>query len=53
MRGQDAALLCVAWSRKDRLTRVDTLGVQYMGVRFDPEELLRDLQALMQEEARS
>ena len=30
-----------------------TLHVQYLGVRFDPEELLRDLQALVQEEARS
>jgi protein SCO1 len=30
-----------------------TLRVQYLGVRFDPEELLRDLQALVQEEARS
>ena len=29
-----------------------TLRVQYLGVRFDPEELLRDLQALVQEEAR-
>jgi protein SCO1/2 len=27
-----------------------TLRVQYLGVRFDPEELLRDLQALVQEE---
>jgi protein SCO1/2 len=27
------------------------LRVQYTGVRFDPEELLRDLQALVQEEA--
>jgi protein SCO1 len=27
-----------------------TLRVQYMGVRFDPEELLRDLQSLVQEE---
>lgn len=30
-----------------------TLRVQYLGVRFNPEELLRDLQALVQEEARS
>jgi protein SCO1/2 len=30
-----------------------TLRVQYLGVRFDPDELLRDLQALVQEEARS
>jgi protein SCO1/2 len=29
-----------------------TLRVQYLGVRFDPEELLRDLQFLVQEEAR-
>jgi protein SCO1/2 len=29
-----------------------TLRVQYLGVRFDPEELLRDLQALVQEETR-
>ena len=28
-----------------------TLRVQYMGVRFDPDELLRDLQSLLQEEA--
>jgi protein SCO1/2 len=28
-----------------------TLRVQYMGVRFDPEEMLRDLQALLQEGA--
>ena len=28
-----------------------TLRVQYMGVRFDPEELLRDLQGLLQEGA--
>jgi protein SCO1 len=28
-----------------------TLRVQYTGVRFDPEELLRDLQSLVQEEA--
>ena len=27
-----------------------TLRVQYLGVRFDPEELLRDLQALVQEQ---
>jgi protein SCO1/2 len=27
-----------------------TLRVQYLGVRFDPEELLRDIQALVQEE---
>jgi protein SCO1/2 len=30
-----------------------TLRVQYLGVRFDPEELLRDLQALVQEKIRS
>jgi len=30
-----------------------TLRVQYLGVRFDPEELLRDLQALVREETRS
>ena len=30
-----------------------TLRVQYLGVRFDPDELLRDLQALVQEETRS
>jgi protein SCO1/2 len=29
-----------------------TLRVQYLGVRFDPDELLRDLQALMREETR-
>lgn len=29
-----------------------TLRVQYLGVRFDPEELRRDLQSLVQEEAR-
>jgi protein SCO1/2 len=29
-----------------------TLRVQYLGVRFDPEELLRDLQALVREETR-
>src|SRR5215510_292852 len=29
------------------------LRVQYLGVRFDPDELLRDLQALVQEESRS
>jgi len=29
------------------------LRVQYLGVRFDPDELLRDLQALVQEETRS
>ena len=29
-----------------------TLRVQYLGVRFDPEELLRDLQALAQEQTR-
>jgi protein SCO1/2 len=28
-----------------------TLRVQYMGVRFDPEELLRDLQSLLAEES--
>jgi protein SCO1/2 len=27
-----------------------TLRVQYLGVRFDPDELLRDLQTLVQEE---
>ena len=30
-----------------------TLRVQYLGVRFDPEELLHDLQALVQAETRS
>jgi protein SCO1 len=30
-----------------------TLRVQYLGVRFDPDEFLRDLHALVQEEARS
>jgi protein SCO1/2 len=30
-----------------------TLRVQYLGVRFDPDELLRDLQALMREESGS
>jgi protein SCO1/2 len=30
-----------------------TLRVQYLGVRFDPEELLRDLQSLVREETRS
>ena len=29
-----------------------TLRVQYMGVRFDPDELLRDLQSLVREETR-
>jgi protein SCO1/2 len=29
------------------------LRVQYMGVRFDPEEFLRDLQTLVREESRS
>jgi protein SCO1/2 len=29
-----------------------TLRVQYLGVRFDPEELLRDLQALVREKTR-
>jgi protein SCO1/2 len=29
-----------------------TLRVQYLGVRFDPEELLRDLQSLVQEKTR-
>jgi protein SCO1/2 len=29
-----------------------TLRVQYLGVRFDPEELLRDLQSLVREETR-
>jgi protein SCO1/2 len=29
-----------------------TLRVQYLGVRFDPEELLRDLQAMMREQTR-
>ena len=28
------------------------LRVQYLGVRFDPEEMRRDLQSLVQEEAR-
>ena len=31
--------------------RGGTLRVQYMGVRFDPEEMLRDLQALLHEGA--
>jgi len=30
-----------------------TLRVQYLGVRFNPEELLRDLQSLVEEETRS
>jgi protein SCO1 len=30
-----------------------TLRVQYLGVRFDPEELLRDVQALVREESPS
>jgi protein SCO1 len=30
-----------------------TLRVQYLGVRFDPEELLRDVQALVREETPS
>jgi len=30
-----------------------TMRLQYLGLRFDPEELLHDLQALVQEEARS
>lgn len=30
-----------------------TLRVQYLGVRFNPEELLRDLQSLVREETRS
>ena len=30
-----------------------TLRVQYLGVRFDPDELLRDVQALVREETRS
>jgi protein SCO1/2 len=30
-----------------------TLRVQYLGTRFDPEELLRDLQALVREKTRS
>jgi protein SCO1/2 len=30
-----------------------TLRVQYLGVRFNPDELLRDLQALVQEETQS
>ena len=30
-----------------------TLRVQYLGVRFDPEELLRDLQALVREKTQS
>jgi protein SCO1/2 len=52
------------YSKKTRLGQVDhtfltslidprgTLRVQYLGVRFDPEEMLRDLQSLVQEEAR-
>jgi protein SCO1/2 len=52
------------YTKKTRLGQVDhtfltsfidprgTLRVQYLGVRFDPEEMLRDLQSLVQEEAR-
>jgi protein SCO1/2 len=52
------------YAKKTRLGQVDhtfltslvdhrgILRVQYLGVRFDPEEMLRDLQSLMQEEAR-
>ena len=52
------------YSKKTRLGQVDhtfltslidhrgILRVQYLGVRFDPEEMLRDLQSLVQEEAR-
>ena len=51
------------YSKKTRLGQVDhtfltslidargMLRVQYLGVRFDPEEMLRDLQSLVQEEA--
>jgi protein SCO1/2 len=31
--------------------RTGTLRVQYLGVRFDPEEMLRDLRALLREKA--
>jgi protein SCO1/2 len=34
------------------IDRGGTLRVQYMGVRFDPDELLRDLQGLSKEEKR-
>jgi protein SCO1/2 len=52
------------YAKKTRLGQVDhtfltslidhrgILRVQYLGVRFDPEEMLRDLQSLVQEEAR-
>jgi protein SCO1/2 len=52
------------YAKKTRLGQVDhtfltslidargVLRVQYMGVRFDPEEMLRDLRSLVQEEAR-
>jgi protein SCO1 len=32
--------------------RTGTLRVQYMGVRFDPDEMLRDLRSLLQEDRR-
>jgi protein SCO1/2 len=32
--------------------RAGTLRVQYMGVRFDPDEMLRDLRSLLQEDRR-
>jgi protein SCO1/2 len=34
------------------IDRGGTLRVQYLGVRFDPDELLRDLQSLVREETR-
>ena len=34
------------------IDRSGILRVQYLGVRFDPDELLRDLQSLMREETR-
>ncbi len=33
------------------IDRQGTLRVQYMGVRFDPEEMLRDLRSLLDERA--
>jgi protein SCO1 len=32
--------------------RTGALRVQYMGVRFDPDEMLRDLRSLLQERGR-
>jgi protein SCO1/2 len=32
--------------------RTGTLRVQYMGVRFDPDEMLRDLRSLLREDSR-